>query len=143
MPVSSVSGLYASGIALPIVGTGAGGFGLEEGAAYVDGMVRIAVGSGQSHNPFQDIGFDERFIFENADDPALRAGISGRVRRNMKLLDDENLARFVRIDFDDSFNDNGDLILRIDYINLETREPGTVSMAVSESGDFSPFGGGS
>jgi hypothetical protein len=137
MAAEHLSGLYASGFDFPVRPSGAGGFELVEGEVYVDHLVLIALGSGESDNPFQDLGMNEDIIFEIGTDPRIKAAVASRVRSAFAILERDNLARLHSLAYDE-VTENGDFVVHIDYINLETRNPRSVAFTVSPGGDFSP-----
>ena len=136
-----VSGLFASGFGVPIHGTSAGGFAIIEAEEYIQQQVMLAIGGGDSANPFQDFDLTD-IIFTNIDDPSWRTVVANRIRDRFHILELANLARFISLEFDNLPNDNGDLTVRVEYLNLEGQQPGEVFFATHPTGDFMPIPGG-
>lgn len=117
---TKVSLLYASGIASPFKRDSDGGIALSEGELYVDDQVFAAVNVNNSDNPFQSLGVTEQAIFENPEDPAWRRIIRERIQTQFKFLEDNNLARLLRVRFARTSEENGDYNVTVEYVNLET-----------------------
>jgi len=115
--------MATKGIENPIVIDKKGGVKVVEGDGYIRSLLRTALGSGESNNPFQDIGLGEFMIFD-IDGQEIQDLILGKINdifdefRELELADlavtDDNL-KF-------SKNTNGQIELDLHYINLETDE---------------------
>lgn len=132
---TKVSQLFASGIALPFAGDSDGGVALSEGETYVLEQVRATVHPNDSDNPFQDLGVTDFAIFQNPTDPTWRRTIRERIKRQFAILESNNLARFVRMEFAQNADRNGDYDAVITYTNLETTSEASTAVQLTRSTD--------
>jgi hypothetical protein len=132
---TKLSGNYASGISFPFRGDGDGGLAVTEGDEYIYNMVLGVVSPNDSDNAFEDLGGTEEMIFENPDDPAWRAAVRNRIRRQFQVLDRENLARLSSLKFLGT-NEDGEYTIKIEYINLESTKKEDVDVTVNSAGEI-------
>lgn len=126
------SGDYASGIAVPFRGDSDGGVSIDEGDAYIRGLVLQTVAPNESDNPFQDLG-DESPIFQNPDSTEWQVRWRRRIRSQMQTLEDENLARLISVEF--QMGGEGEYQVVVTYINLESTRRADVTASVISVAD--------
>ena len=131
---TKVSGTFASGIGLPFREDSDGGAALADGENYVQNLVVVAMQANESDNPFQDLGVTNFAVFKPSADPAWRLVMRRRILTQIALLERDNLARFVRIDFNDG-NGNGETLVEVTYLNLETQRENTFTAAITPTRD--------
>lgn len=130
---TKLTGTFASGISSPFRSDSDGGLALAEGEAYVEQLVLTALQVNESDNPFQDLGVTNYAVFKPSADPAWRLVMRRRIRTQMELLERDNLAKFVRIDFGGS-DGNGNFTVEVTYLNLETQQENTFTAAITPNG---------
>lgn len=105
----------AKGIKLPLRAVN-GRLELLGGDAYIEQLIFTALGSGESDNPFQDIGLGEFMIFD-LNDKMTEGHIAERVRAVFATLERDQLARLEELSFKSV---EGDKKMHLGYENLET-----------------------
>lgn len=80
-----------TGIAQVWKGNKKGGLAMATGPEHIRGLLEIALGSGDSANPFQDLGLGERMIFEPLDYSTF-APVQDRIREIFAGFESEDLA---------------------------------------------------
>lgn len=117
----------ATGIALPLRAVN-GRLMLLSGDGYIEQLVKTAMGSSESSNPFQDVGLGEFMIFDIND--ALTEGvIRQRVVRVFASLERDQLARLVSLAFEGIGSEK---VMQVVYDNLETGYRSEVDVPLSE-----------
>lgn len=94
---------------------------LVENDDYIRDIIGIALGSGDSENPFQDIGLGEEIIF-SVNDFVTEATVRRRVEDIFRDLETNGLARLVKpngVTFPGT-DVEGEMFVVIKFINLET-----------------------
>lgn len=132
---TKVSGLYASGLAAPFRGDSDGGVALSEGELYVDDQVFAAVNANDSDNPFQDIGVTEFAVFQNPEDPSWRRIVQTRIETQFRFLQENNLARLLRVQFRKQSAEDGNYEASVHYVNLETNDERESTFQLSSEND--------
>ena len=108
----------AKGFALPVGVDKSGGAATVEDTFDLDKILRLALSPGDDDNPFQQLGLDERIIF-NVNDPAARglarASIEAILRKyaDRVEIDPNNPIQF-------SVVESGRLDVSFKYIDLDT-----------------------
>lgn len=105
----------ARGIELPTRAVN-GRLKLLSGDQYIDQLVAVALGDGDSDNPFQDLGLGEFMIF-GINDSLTDGEINTRVQAAFELLETDQLAQLKSISFESRAEVK---IMFLEYINLET-----------------------
>lgn len=94
------------------------------GDDYIEQLVSVMLGDGESDNPFQDLGLGEFMVF-GINDAVTDGEIKERVVRGFAILERDQLARLDNPDTDLVFRKGdspGERILEITYTNMETQE---------------------
>ena len=125
----------AKGIALPIRVNRRGGFQLSEGDEQADKIVRLALSSLDNDNAFQqDLGLGQAFIFAPRT-PAFRSLVLARLDAIFAELEARKLYSLDRTSIRFSRGDvEGEEVLEMKYVNLNTDEELTFSRTFSNSG---------
>lgn len=105
----------ARGVQLPTQAVN-GRWKMLSGDAYIEQLVRVALLGSESANPFQDIGLDADVIFD-INDGLLEGQISTKLERVFSIFERDQLARLDSYSLD---HIDGDVVLNLSYINLET-----------------------
>lgn len=95
---------------------------------YIEQLIKVALGSSETNNPFLPEGMSEDIIFAINDEIEL-AKVTSRVMRALQPLEEDELARFVSLGFE-SINEQ--MNIKILYENLETGERKTVFVPLPE-----------
>lgn len=102
---------------------------LLSGDAYIDQLVRTALGDGDSDNPFEDLGVGEFMIFgvnNSQQDGEIRA----KVESVFTSLESDQLAQLKSINFE---SEGHEKIMFLEYINLETGQRQELEVPLPES----------
>jgi hypothetical protein len=119
----------AKGIKLPTSAKN-GRLELLGGDAYIEQLIAVAMGEGDSDNPFQDLGLGEFMIFDIND--ALPDGvIRERVRAAFATLERDQLAKLERLEFTTS---GVEKTMSVWYKNLETGRRDEIEVPLPPSG---------
>lgn len=105
----------AKGIKLPLTAKN-GRLVLATGDAYIEQLIYTGLGSGDSDNPFQDLGLGEFMIFD-INDQIPEGEIKRRVEAVFDVLNRDQLAMLEAIEFQ---IDGADKKMNLGYRNLET-----------------------
>ena len=105
----------AKGIKLPLE-TKNGRLVMLGGDGYIEQLIFAALGSGDSDNPFQDLGLGEFMIFD-INDQITEGEIRKRVEAAFETLDRDQLARLENLTFQTEAEEKRMLL---GYRNLET-----------------------
>jgi hypothetical protein len=124
----------ATGISLP-TRVENGRWKLKSGDPYVEQLIGTSFGSGDSDNPFQDIGLGEFMIFEvNAD--AVEGEIKRRAQAGFRSLERDQLARLSRGSRPLRFTQDGAVKrMFVEYENLENGERREAEVPLPPSGE--------
>lgn len=105
----------AQGIKLPLRSKN-GRLVLASGDTYIEQLIATAMGSGDSDNPFQDLGLGEFMLFE-INDELTEGEIRARVIAAFETLERDQLARLESLSFS---SENEEKFMQLNYRNLET-----------------------
>lgn len=124
----------AQGISVPLK-TKNGRLQLVSGDAYIDMLVRIALGDNQSDNPFQDIGLGaERWIF-GINDGMAEGEIKTAVLSVFESLERDQLAKIKQSDIKFDRSEEGVLKMDLAYTNIETQERVELEVPIPSAGE--------
>lgn len=119
----------AQGIEVPLK-TRNGRLKLLGGDDYIDMIVRIAMGSSESENPFQEIGlYGDKYIF-GINDGMTDGEIVTAVLEVFESLKLDQLAEVGRRDITFDRSETGALNMTVNYKNIETQERKEISVPV-------------
>jgi hypothetical protein len=112
-----------------------GGARLAKNDIHIGTLLQVALGSGDSENPFQELGLGEKMIFDLLDLSTF-APIQDRVKEIFEDFEDNELAAL------DDTGTNLQIIetrqaeagMQIDYVNLETGRKSSLVVAGSSNG---------
>lgn len=105
----------ARGIQLPTKAVN-GRWQMLSGDAYIEQLIRVALLGSESDNPFQDIGLGSDIIFD-INDGLLDGEIRSKLEQVFSIFERDQLARLAAYNLE---HVDGDVILVLSYINLET-----------------------
>lgn len=117
----------AKGFSIPFRANHKGRVVLSDGDTHLAELLGIAFGSGDSNNPFQELGLGEDMVFENATEELFN-NIAVKIRTIFENFEDEELAKLQ--DRTDNLemkvgSEEGTWEMVVYYINLERDAPGT------------------
>lgn len=111
----------AQGIKVPLE-TENGRLKLISRDAYIQQMLFVALGEGESDNPFQDPGMGEFMIFD-INDELTEGEIKARIVAIFESFEADQLAKLDNPEIDLVFSEEGqEKLLDLTYINMETQE---------------------
>lgn len=107
----------------------------KSGDDYIKQLVMTALRSGQSENPFQDLGLGGFMIF-GLQDGATQAQIREKTISVFESLETDQLARLDSPSKDIQFEvDDADLKMTIKYRNMETQERDEIEVPIPTGGE--------
>jgi len=125
-----------TGLSAPLKADKQGRMKLTSSDEHLRELLGIALGQGQSDNPFQDPGVNPEDIIFDLDDPSTFTIITDRIQRAFDEFEAEELATL------DEKSDN--LVIRqrtesgfkiaVFYVNLETGQPNELGVVVGDQG---------
>ena len=121
----------SSGIKIPFQRNSRGLTATDSGDSYLAGLILVALNDCDSANPFQDLGIGENVF--SIQDSAARSKIAGRISNvfdEFKRLEMAELSRS-GIKFSDQ---DGETIVNVDYISLESGKPQSLTLSVGQGG---------
>lgn len=122
----------ARGIRIPLEARN-GRLKLLYGDDYIDQLVRTAFLGSESDNPFQSLGMGEWMIF-GINDAMSESEIKEHAVQIFKSFENDQLARLASSS-DITFNREGEqLLMGIDYINMETQERPYLEVPIPPAG---------
>ena len=119
-------------------GNGQGGFRMAINNEHIMGLVGVAMDSGESGNPFQNLGLEEDMIFDIAE-PSTFAAVRDRVEEIFEIFERDDLAalqkrsdnlKTIRVENDRG----GEYGIMIYVINLETDTPFAMTVTGGTNG---------
>ena len=125
----------ATGIASPARENGNGGFLLATKDQHIRELLGVALGEGDSNNPFQDLGLGEEMIFDIADSGTFNA-VADRITRIFQRFEEDEFAQLQ--DREDNLSvdeiSEGEFEMHVFFINLETGEADELGVIGNASG---------
>ena len=124
-----------SGIQSPLTVTAKGGASMVSGSDLIRQLLLAALRDCSSANPFQSLGISDRVVFDVADGQTL-GQLKVVIQQIFVQFEAQKLARLVRGEDGVilSHNEDGEVIAKVNYIDLETDKPDTVSASHNENG---------
>lgn len=129
------------GISVTLKGSGRGGLKQDKDNDHIRGLLSVALGEGESDNPFQDLGLGEDMIFDPAD-PATFTSVRDRIKEIFDDFERAELAKLqarpdnLKVTFDKTAPEGGAYGMIVYAVNLETDSPFEMTV-FSAPGGFS------
>jgi hypothetical protein len=128
---------YRKGLAVPVQADGRGSLFVVEGEEYTKRIVMVMLADCASDNPFQrDLeGLGDTVIFALST-PMWKRYVASKVKDGFARLETDQLAKFSRLTWNTADQGDGSGVqeVEVEYINLETDQPDTVSTTFARSG---------
>lgn len=125
----------AAGISSPARANGNGGLLIVTKDQHIRSLVGVALGEGDSNNPFQDLGLGEEMIFDIADPGSFNA-VADKITRIFQGFEESELAQLQ--DREDNLSveelSEGEFNMKVFFVNLQTGQADELGVVGNASG---------